>query len=240
MRLNIAVCEDNDNDMELIRQQLNQICSELGAIVKIDTFRTGEEFLASNEKSAYDIVFMDIFLEGISGIEAAKNSRSCCKYVFVTSSKDYAVEAFSLDAKHYIVKPTDKNTVADALCRCIAALSERSSKTLAVKVDKKIIRIPMESIVYIEVINKTCVVHTENRVYQTNSSLGTLYELLDEDIFMRVQQSFAVNMNYIESFFYDRVAVTGGVEISLSRNSRSELKKQYQRFLFDRVRGVKL
>lgn len=237
MRLDIAICEDNESDMEILLKRLSEACGELNVVMRADMFRTGEDFLAASRERGYDIAFMDIYLDGINGIEAAKSTGKACRFVFTTISADHAVEAFGLNAAHYLVKPMSKENVFEALSRCIASLSGKTTPILSIKSGKKITRIPMEKIVFIEVMNKVCAVHTENEIYETPISLNSLCGQLDETVFMRAQQSYAVNMGYIESFYFDRVIMRGGLEIALSRNSRGELKKQYQRFLFGQVRG---
>lgn len=94
----------------------------------------------------------------------------------------------------------------------------------------------MDNIVYIEVLNKICTVHTEKNSFQTYISLDALSELLDGTSFIRAQRSFIVNMKYIESFYFDHIVMQGGKEIVLSRSSRTELKNQYQQFLFHLAR----
>lgn len=237
MRLDIAILEDNESDSKLLIKRLNEACGELGVAALADTFRTGEEFLAACGDKTYHIAFIDICLNGINGIETAKSVRRPCKLIFTTASAEHAVEAFGLNAAHYLVKPVTKETVIEALNRCIAVLTEKNTPILSIKSGKKIIRIPMGNIVYIEVMNKVCAVHTEKEIYETPVSLSSLCGQLDETVFMRAQQSFAVNMNFIESFYYDRVIMRGGLEIALSRNNRAEFKKQYQRFLFGQIRG---
>lgn len=240
MRLDVAICEDNERDSEILAGMLNETCGELGYDVSADIFRTGEEFLAACESKAYHVSFMDIYLEGMSGIEAARSVGGRCRFVFTTTSTEHAVEAFAINAAHYLVKPLTKERVADAISRCVALISEKNASILSIRTGRRIVRIPMENIVYIEVKNKVCAVHTENGSYETQSSLNSLYGQLDEELFIRAQQSFAVNMDFIESFYYDRVIVCGGVEIALSRTNRAELKRQYQRFLFGQVRGESL
>lgn len=240
MRLDIAICEDNEEDSKNLMKRLNEACAKLGAAIRADIFRTGEEFLSACAGKTYHIAFMDIYLQGMSGIEAAKAVRGPCRFVFTTVSAEHAVEAFGLNAAHYLVKPLSKENVAEALTRCIAALPEKNTPLLSIKAGKRITRIPMGNIVYIEVKNKVCEVHTENERHETPISLNALCGQLDETLFMRAQQSFAVNMNFIEAFYYDRIIMRGGLEIPLSRNNRAELKKQYQRFLFGQVRGEAL
>lgn len=233
MRLRIAVCDDNEDDLKVLCSYLDSVCSDMDIEAFVYTFLTGEELIASNCEKSYDIVFMDIYLKGINGIEAAR-SISCgdgCRFVFTTVSSEHAVEAFNLNAAHYLCKPLKKEAVAEAIRRCLP-VSTKEKRVLEVKSGKELIPIPMDKITYIEVTNKLCTIHTEKNSFQTYSSLNALSEFLDENIFIRAQQSFCVNMRFIDSFFYDHVVMRDGTRIFLSRNSRAMLKDRYQQFLF--------
>lgn len=240
MQFNIAVCEDNESDSILLSEQLDEACEKLDIAANIDLFCTGEDFLSACENNKYHIAFIDIYLDGITGIEAAKRVKEPCRLVFTTASAEHAVQAFGLNADHYLLKPTTAEMVTEALKRCVDAFSVKSAQVLAIKTGKKIMRIPMENIMYIEVENKVCHVYTEDCVYTASASLNSLFEYLDDELFMRAQKSYAVNMNFIEYFYYDHIIMRGGREITLSRNNRSELKNQYQQFLFGQVRSGKV
>lgn len=105
-------------------------------------------------------------------------------------------------------------------------------RCLEIKTNQGVVSLPVHQILYIEVFNKVCLVHTKKNTFHTYSSLDSLFELLDSHTFMRAQRSYIVNMNNIESFYFDHIVLSNGKEIMLSRNTRSELKKQYQQFLF--------
>lgn len=203
--------------------------------MKIDCFSCGEDFLSS--KGQYDIVFMDIYLTGISGMETVERfgNTEHCQVVFTTTSREHAVEAFGMNAAHYLLKPLNAEGVAEAMERSLARLGHGAGRSLPVKTSRGTVSVPMEKIVYIEVLDKLCTVHTEKNAFQTYASLDALFEQLD-DMFLRVQRSYVVNMGFVESFLFDRVILSGGTEIMLSRNNRAELKAQYQKFLFGLAR----
>ena len=197
------------------------------------SFRTGK-----NTPPPIDIIFMDIYLGGINGVEAARDISRAGRgrFIFTTASREYALEAFALNAAHYLLKPLTKNAVREALGRCLPKREDEHPKLLEIKTRQGIVPIPMDNIVYIEVLNKICTVHTEKNSFQTYISLDALSELLDSTSFIRAQRSFIVNMKYIESFYFDHIVMQGGKEIVLSRSSRTELKNQYQQFLFHLAR----
>ncbi len=152
--------------------------------------------------------------------------------VFTTTSRDYAIEAFSLNASHYLLKPLSQKSIEDAMKRCLSSNNIQHFGHLDIKTNLGMVSIPVEHIIYIEVFNKVCLIHTEKNTFKTYSSLDALFELLNNRIFMRAQRSFIANMNFIESFYFDHIVLSTKKEIVLSRNTRSQLKNQYQQFLF--------
>lgn len=182
---------------------------------------------------------MDIYLDGINGMEAAQKISGTVqsRFVFTTATREFAPEAFSLNAAHYLLKPLTMDAVREALRRCLPETAEKSdTKTLEIKTRQGNVPVPMDKITYIEVFNKVCVIHTVERFLQTYTSLDALFQLLDDSLFIRAQRSFIVNMKYIETFFFDHIVLQDGKEIMLSRNKRAELKNQYQQFLFHLAR----
>ncbi len=238
MKLDIAVCDDVKADLDFIADCLKDVCADMDITAHINLFSSGEAFLSAAAEKNYNIVFMDIYMNGISGIEAV---RACvgkgCRFIFTSVSSEHTLEAFSLNAAHYLMKPVSREAVTEALKRCIVVPAEKPVKTLCIKTGRKNVHIPMESILYIEVRDKICEVHTEKEIYRTYTSLGALFELLDGDIFIRAQQSFAVNMYFIVALYYDSVLLRDGTEIALSRRHSGKIKERYRDFLFRMARG---
>ena len=119
-------------------------------------FRRGISFRTGKNPPPIDIIFMDIYLGGINGIEAARDiSRTGRgRFIFTTASREYALEAFALNAVHYLLKPLTKNAVREALGRCLPKREDEHPKLLEIKTRQGIVPIPMDNIVYIEVLSK--------------------------------------------------------------------------------------
>ena len=242
MNIEIAVCDDDVKDREFLESQIDTYMKTNNIIGNISLFSCGEDFLSSEPDKPYDIVFMDIYMKGINGVDTvlAASSQNTFQLVFITTSQEYAIEAFNLNAAHYLVKPVTKNTVADAMERCLSRMTTDILKHIDIKTYCGIVSIPMDHIIYIEVYNKTCCINTEKNNYETNSSLDAIYRLLDNDTFMRAQRSFVVNMRFIDSFSFGRIILYNGTEIVPSRNNWNELKNQYHQFLFQLARKGKV
>lgn len=174
----------------------------------------------------------------MNGMEVAKAlyGRGHCRIVFTTISRDFAIEAYQVEAVHYLIKPLTADNVAVAMGRCLTSIHANSAKILEIKSSQGYVPIAIASIIYVEVFDKISIIHTEEGNVQTYTPLDSIFDQLD-DRFLKVQRSFVVNMHFIESFFTDHVVLKGDMDIVLSRNNRGNLKKKYQQFLFDLARG---
>ena len=231
--MRIAVCDDEAADRAALEGVLRQYGSDRGLDFDIRCFDTAESYLPS--PSAFDVTFMDVLLPGMNGIEAVQEATQGV-VVFTTISRDYAVEAFQLGAVHYLVKPLQADEVARAMDRALDALGHAPAAVLELKTAQGIVPVPMALVRFIEVKDKVCEVHLEDDVLRVPMPLASLRELLDDALFLQVQRSFVVNMRHIDSFLADRVVMSDGTVISLSRPVRADLRQRYQRFLFDLAR----
>lgn len=238
--MNIALCDDIPDILDNLKTYLEDYSKDNNIKLNIDCFDCGEAFLHCEKH--YDIVFMDIYLGKISGMETIRNYRNSrsSQIVFITTSLDHAIEAFGLNATHYLVKPLTQKAVSEAMDRCLTRLELKSNKFIEVKTIGGMRPIPLENIIYIEVFNKVSVIHNKVNDIQTYTSLDALFKLLGDGCFMRAQRSYIVNMKFIDTFFFDRIVLEGGTEIILSRNNRGKLKKQYQQYLFNLARRGQL
>lgn len=233
MKLNIAICDDDKNDCQKLRDFVQAYALNQDLPIRLTEFSNGEDFLSVHNQEPFDIVFMDIYLTGMNGTDVIASCNSeALQTVFTTTSREFAIEAFNLNASHYLLKPITYEAIDEAMKRCLATKDVQHFRCLEIKTNQGLVSLPVHQILYIEVFNKICLVHTEKNTFHTYSSLDSLFELLDSHTFMRAQRSYIVNMNYIESFYFDHIVLSNGEEIMLSRNTRSELKKQYQQFLF--------
>lgn len=118
----------------------------------ITLFSCGEDFLSANADTPFDIVFMDIYMTGISGVDTVLKapSRHRFQLVFITVSQEHAIEVFGLNAAHYLVKPIMENNVEEAMERCLSRMGTDSLKYIDVKTGAGIVSIPIDQIIYQE------------------------------------------------------------------------------------------
>ncbi len=236
--MRIAVCDDLAECREEINKWLLEYARKAQMLFCIDTFKTGSDFLVSN--IAYDIVFMDIFLGDENGVEVMRQylTGTSTNIVFVTSTGDFAVEAFSLGAVHYLVKPFTYYDFEVAMTRCLALKQLATPDThLLINSKQGVTKISTSDIIYIEVQNRVCIIHTSDREHFYNTTLALLSQELPEAMFFRVQRSFIVNLAHIESITNNHVILRGNISVSIARNKFKMLKTMYQDYLINLTRG---
>jgi DNA-binding LytR/AlgR family response regulator len=238
LRINIAACDSDINDCNVLKSIIHRFCLAQDITVKIDIYSKKDDFLTSIYDSQYDIVFLESDPDGINGIDIVNSLKDVVNlkktlFIFFSNSPEYAIEAFNLNAVHYLLKPLSSDGVTEAMKRCIIRMNMNCSKFINVTTSHRSISIPIGNIVYIEVINKICTIHTEKNTYETYSTLDSMGKQMDSDLFLRANRSFIVNMNHIEYFHFDHIILSDHTYVSLSRNNRSKLKEQYSYFLRD-------
>lgn len=241
--MNIAICEDTLYDIQKLACMLHKYERLNNLDLEIDIFTCGEDLIISCENKAYDVIFMDIYLVNMTGIETAKRIKKLqkCHIVFITVSKDYALDAIELDALHYLVKPADYSDIEEVMMRLKSRIPSNEYKPVEVKTNYQTFYINQLNINYIESYDKIAVIHTATQKYETYSTLSSFFELLDKDIFMRPQRSYVVNMEYISHMSGNTMILKDSTHINLSRVNRSRLKKSYEDFMLRQIRtGKKL
>ena len=137
--LNIAICEDNRLELTYLLDIIN----ESDIPTTCTTFNSGEDFIKDYEVGVYDLIYMDIYMKGITGIDTIKTIREMDPNVlvaFTTTSLDFTLESYRLDAIKYIEKPVSKKAVTDLLE--LALLKVKSKPCFTIKQDGNQISIP--------------------------------------------------------------------------------------------------
>ena len=234
--MKLAICDDDKEFTQRLLESVRLYMEKKNLAFHTYLFSSGAGLLAS--QTDYDIIFMDIYLGKEHGIEIAEKwlCSHNSQFVFISTSREYAVEAFSLNAAHYLVKPYTDQEVATAIDRCLTRIERSPSNILELKTRNGVVPIPEPAIIYAEVFNKTLVVHTQNGDFTSRTPLDAVARELDPFRFLRIQRSYLVNMDFIDVFSSDHVVLKNGVTAGLSRKNRADLKKQYQRYLFAQAR----
>lgn len=242
--LKIAICDDVPEDAEAIRSCAGEFMRSSGICWGFDLFSSGEALLEhiKTKSDRYDICFVDVLMNGINGIETAaavKTALPDCKIVFVTSSHEFAVEAFSLNALHYLVKPITKEQITEVFRRCSKELLK---PYITVFDGSDRIKVFLDSILYLEsshdsnAHSNTYIITASCRM-TVRTSLSEVEKLVGED-FLKLHRGLIVNMDFIKQMGRDRCVLKNGVEEILSRSARGEIRERYKSYLSNRIRNL--
>lgn len=148
--MNIAIIEDSGQELSLLERCLQSYLSSRQVYRVIDTYTSGEAFLENWPSKSYDLVFLDILMEGISGIEVARKIRetdSECLLIFISSSKEYALQGFEVRAFDYLLKPLSEERFQKTMDLCQNELAKHI-RYIEVKESRTLVKIPLNEIIY--------------------------------------------------------------------------------------------
>lgn len=240
--MNIAICDVCARSVQQIVAELN-ICLSCHhidpAFIHIAQFSSASELLTHAED--YALVFSEILLPGISGLDMAKQLKDRPNppvIVFVTSSPDYCLDSYDIGVEGYLLKPIQRDKFERAFERFLLPLCV-PSRTLDVYSNRLKIHVPIHTILYVESIGRKCLIHTSSIIYETNLALSSIEETIADSRFVRCYRSYLVNMQFIADFKQDRILLTNGEYIPLTLRKRSHIVQIYQQFLIDAVDSQK-
>lgn len=229
----VMICDDQKNELDSVNRIVSEYAfahSELPITAK--SFLNPSEMLdVIHKNGAPDIALLDICMPGILGTEVAKEiigmNESETDIIFLTTSSDFAVEAFSLHASDYVTKPYTKERITEALDRVIKKRANRFF--LTVSCGREIYRIDLFQVLYAEAKNHNVEIHLKSGKWlKTHTALSELKKtFLRESCFIGVGASYVVNLRYIQSMLVSELEMSNGDIIPVPRRLRNEVRKRY-------------
>ncbi len=231
----IALCDDEAAELDKTEWMLKSYMKRHpGAELSIDRFESADQLLEKIKEKKYlpDIILMDIYMPEKLGIEAAHELRSMgndCRIVFLTTSREHALDAFGVEASQYLVKPVAEKTLFPVLDRILGDMEEAHRKYLLLRIDGKIQRIAVDEIVYCEAEGKTQYLYLLNgEQYGLRRTMAEIYEMLaGYREFSRVGVAYIVNLEHVEGLNAQEVQMDNGKKIYLPRGSYQPLRERY-------------
>ena len=234
-----AICDDEREIRSSIERNIRLLCED-SDIIKFADGKALVEY-----EGGFDILFLDIQMEGMSGMEAARvlRGRGCkAVIIFVTAIEEYVFDAFDVGAFHYIVKPFDKAKFFDVLrkavaqCESIKAREVRDEPSLAVKTGFTTRKIYLYEIFYLEVFNRKVVIHKADGDVEFYGKLIELEDRLSEH-FVRCHRAYIVNMRYVLKYTANNITLENGAEILLSKQKYGEFVRKYLKYTSRLISG---
>lgn len=239
---NIAICEDNGRDALLLRQLLQEYLSENGAEGNIELYESGEAFLEAFRARRYQLVFLDIYLTGMDGMEVARRLReqdADVALVFLTISRTHAVESYTVQASYYLNKPVDYTRLSQAMKQCEPVLEEYNH-AIEVMSNREPVKVPVRDILYIETYQRSSVIYTTGGEVKTAATMDALEGQLGGIPFFRCHRGFLINMWKILRLNEKEIVMINGAHIPMGRTYTEEFSREYSNFALALARKKQL
>ena len=233
--LRIGICDDIREEVEKQEKQVRQITYQMGIRTDIRKCYSGMDLLMEIELSGqFDIIFLDIELGGINGIETARQIRESdvnCNIIFITSFEQYSKEAISVHPFAFVDKPVAyaqmKKIIIDAYDKLQIddKFAFKFNKTYYnISLNKIMCFMSEKRIINIYCIDKICTFYGKMNDVEVNLKKK-------QADFWRIHHSFLVNPRYIEEYHYDKIVLENGISLEISRAKRENIRLMYMRKL---------
>ena len=235
--IQIAVVEDDKRFSDLICSYIQHFHQKRKIDLFTAVFPDGEIFL-HNYEAIYDIIFLDIEMPGMNGMDVARKKRevdSSVIIIFITNMAQYVMHGYEVHATDYVLKPISEYRFATKLQKALKNISYRSKKYLIIKNNANILRLDADEIVYIEVYKHKLQIHTQATIYTTPGSISNVESQLNPRLFGKCNNGCLVNLSYITKIEGNEILLDHQT-LSISRGK----KKVFLQALADYMGGIML
>ena len=229
--LKIAICDDSPLCLEQIAGFTQKWSEESRIPIMIFSFPNGDDLIAANQIEKFDIIFLDIIMPLLNGIDAARELRQhdkTVKIIFLTSSQEFALESYEVKAQGYFLKPVTYEKIKESLDECANALAEEP-KSLIIKTTFGYQKLYFHEIEYAEAQNKRVIFHL--RSGNTIESMDAFHffenKLTNEEGFFKCHRSYLAYLQNVDHFSTTELSTKSGKVIPISRNYAKAFKDAY-------------
>ncbi|MCF2619065.1 response regulator transcription factor [Oscillibacter valericigenes] len=234
----VAFCDDDGAVLRELRSLLDQYRADRDEEINCTMFHNPLELIHAVEHGArFDILFMDILMPGVNGIDAASEIRvfdKAVKIIFLTSSAEFAVQSYTVGAYFYQLKPIWRESFFRLMDSVLAACEKEQMDSIVLRCKTGVARIGLKELEYCEVVHRTLFFHlTSGKVLESFGSLDDLSAQLEPyQCFLRPHRSYLVNLEYVRNITARTVTMSCLTEIPLPRGRYNEVKDAYLEYAF--------
>lgn len=231
--MKISYCEDQKAQAAWMKEQILEWATTHQIEVDVHLFESAEQFLFESEVIDEDLIFIDISMRQINGMELARKIRekdSKVILVFVTADPSYVFEGYEVSAYRYLIKPIERAKLDGILNDVVQKKMQQRKEYLIIKVDHEMVRIECDTILYIEVQGHYVLLHDVfGNVQLIKSSFMSVWEKLQANSqhFFLSHRSYAVNLSKIMQIGKAECTLVGGEKIPISRSAYKALNEAF-------------
>lgn len=225
------------DDEPIAREGIRLLISGIPQLELLNGFNNAGDVSLFISDTSVDLIFLDINMPGINGIEFARSVSKQTLIIFTTAYSEYALDSYEVDAIDYLLKPIDPVKFRKAVNKAIIyhsllineekkRIDSADSDFIFVKSDRKYFKVNFEDILFVEGLKDYIIIQMEDQRIITRMSLKAIQELLPETMFFRINKSYIVNKKQIESFDNNDVFI-GKYEIAIGNTFRDDFFRDF-------------
>lgn len=228
MKYKIAICDDEQNQIEYITLIVASWSAHEGHSCEIRTFASAEAFLFEYEEDkAYDILLLDVEMKNMNGIELAKRIRkdnNRAEIIFITSHFEFVGEDYEVDALHYLIKPISAEKLTQVLTKAAEKISVEPP-SVVISCEGETVKLYESDIFYVESFLHYIVIHTKDKEYKIKENMSVFENKVSDD-FYRIHRSYLVSLKHITRISRTSVNI-GNTELPLSRGKYDDINRAF-------------
>lgn len=244
--MHIVICDDKIEDLAIIEKMLLKY-STCHPNINFETEKFSDAhklFGKIQDNQLADIYILDIIMSKVTGIEIGNQIRKSGNksiIIYITSSADFALDAYDIHAVRYLVKPVDEDKFFEAVDYALSYIDVKRGSVYIVKTKDGLEQVPYSQIEYIESSSRMLEVNLTNggkikSICIRKSFDEEIKELLDDKSFIKVHKSFLINLRYIKKLNRNNVIMESGASIPVSKKSTVNVKREYLLFVSEQYR----
>lgn len=225
------------DDEPIARKGIEKLVNQISQLELLDNFNSAETASVFISTNPVDLIFLDINMPGINGIDFARTIPKHTLIIFTTAYSEYALDSYEVDAIDYLVKPIEPAKFRKAVDKAITYHSllmdeekknveEVADEYIFIKSDRKFFKVNLKDILFIEGLKDYVIIQMENQRLITRMNVKTIHDILPKKIFLRINRSYIVNKEHIDSFDNNDVFIRS-YEIAIGNSYRDDFFKDF-------------
>ncbi len=242
--MNIAIIDDVPDEIKELTALLKQYAALNRMEIEIDRFSSAEAFLKKYRPLLFTIIFMDIYMEGMTGIEAARRIRETdgsVAIIFLTTSEEHRADAFHCHAYDYLTKPVRKDSLFSTMDDLLRIKTETGEQNFIFSSNRREYSLPYSEIACIRTesngSNYLEIIDASGNTYRTRMTFSFVSrQLMEDSRFILLQACVLVNLEHIALLKENCAVLVGGEQLPFSARKAKEIRHLWQNFMFANIR----